>query len=103
MIDERAMRQIVQRIVAMTRPRRVILFGSNGRGDAREDSEIDIILKKLPDSMMSQRRDDGLGCGDGGPCTPQNDTTARSSILPSSKTMPRPGRSGNLIAPFSGQ
>jgi predicted nucleotidyltransferase len=37
-------RSIVDRIVKYRRPRRVILFGSRGRGNAREDSDVDLCV-----------------------------------------------------------
>jgi predicted nucleotidyltransferase len=44
MIDERKLQEAVQRIVAVAQPSRVILFGSYGRGDAAEDSDLDLIV-----------------------------------------------------------
>jgi predicted nucleotidyltransferase len=44
MIDEQTLQQIVKRIVAVAQPKRVILFGSYGRGDAAEDSDLDLIV-----------------------------------------------------------
>ena len=36
--------QMVQAIVAEVDPEQVILFGSRARGDAREDSDVDLIV-----------------------------------------------------------
>jgi len=36
---------IVSRIVEAFRPRRVVLFGSRARGDARPDSDIDLMVE----------------------------------------------------------
>jgi len=44
MIDERTLQKVVQRIVAVAQPNRVILFGSHGRGDANEDSDLDLMV-----------------------------------------------------------
>jgi predicted nucleotidyltransferase len=44
MIEEKKLQEIVKRIVAAARPSRVILFGSYGRNDADEDSDLDIMV-----------------------------------------------------------
>jgi len=44
MIDERTLQEVVKRIVAAAQPRRVILFGSYGRGDADADSDLDLMV-----------------------------------------------------------
>lgn len=51
MVDEKILQQVVKRIVATVQPRRVILFGSYGRGDADEGSDLDlmIVLPYVPD------------------------------------------------------
>lgn len=36
--------QIVKRIVDVAHPEKIILFGSYARGDAREDSDLDLII-----------------------------------------------------------
>jgi len=46
MIDEYTLQEIVQRIVTEAQPSRVILFGSYGRGDADEGSDLDIMVIK---------------------------------------------------------
>ncbi len=53
MIDEQKLQQAVQRIVAVAQPIRVILFGSCGRGDAGQDSDLDL--------MVIERRVDNRG------------------------------------------
>jgi len=35
---------LVARIVAAVRPERIILFGSHARGEARADSDIDVLV-----------------------------------------------------------
>lgn len=44
MIDEHILRQVVDRIVAAAKPSRVILFGSYGRDNADERSDLDIMV-----------------------------------------------------------
>ena len=44
MIDEQTLQEIVKRIVAATEHSRVILFGSYGRNEADEDSDLDIMV-----------------------------------------------------------
>jgi len=46
MIDEQTLQQVVERIVAATKPSRVIVFGSYGRDNADEDSDLDIMVVK---------------------------------------------------------
>ena len=46
MIDEQTLQQAVTRIVAAAQPSRVILFGSYGRGDADEGSDLDLMVIK---------------------------------------------------------
>lgn len=46
MIDEQTLQQAVARIVAVAQPSRVILFGSYGRGDADEGSDVDLMVVK---------------------------------------------------------
>jgi len=44
MIDQNTLQQAVGRIVDATQPRRVILFGSYGRDQATEDSDLDLMV-----------------------------------------------------------
>ena len=53
MIDEQTLHEVVERIVAAAQPSRVILFGSYGRGDADQDSDLDL--------MVIERRVDNRG------------------------------------------
>ena len=46
MIDEQVLQQVVKRIVAASKPSRVIVFGSYGRDNADEDSDLDIMVIK---------------------------------------------------------
>jgi len=43
-IDDGLLEEVVRRIVETIQPRRVILFGSRARGDARERSDIDLLV-----------------------------------------------------------
>lgn len=51
MIDESTLQQIVRRVLATAQPSRIILFGSYGRGDADEGSDLDlmVVLPEAPD------------------------------------------------------
>ena len=53
MIDKKTLHEIVERIVAAAKPSRVIMFGSYGRGDADQDSDLDL--------MVIERRVDNRG------------------------------------------
>ena len=45
-MDEQTLQDIVDRIVAAAQPSRVILFGSYGRGEADQGSDLDLIVIK---------------------------------------------------------
>jgi uncharacterized protein len=44
MINEYTLQQLTKRLVAAAKPSRVIVFGSYGRGDADEGSDLDIMV-----------------------------------------------------------
>jgi len=53
MPDANVLQDIVRRIVEVAHPERIILFGSAARGDARPDSDIDLLIVK---SNVRRRR-----------------------------------------------
>jgi predicted nucleotidyltransferase len=59
MDEGKLLERIVQRIVLAAQPDKIILFGSRARGDARPDSDIDILV--IQDSTEpGNRRDAAL-------------------------------------------
>lgn len=58
MVDEPTLQQVVKRVVATAQPSRIILFGSYGRGDADEGSDLDlmVVLPKAPDKYNEMIR-----------------------------------------------
>jgi len=70
MLTEAAIKEAVQRIAATARePLKVIVFGSYGRGDADEGSDLDLLVveREIPDYTQEYLRLhgalDGLGVG----------------------------------------
>ena len=69
MISEATIQQAVDRLVAAARPLKVILFGSYARGDATENSDLDLMVieREVPnkfDEMVRLRNvvgDVGIG------------------------------------------
>ncbi len=45
-VSETVMRQMVEAIVDASDPEQVILFGSRGRGDSTERSDVDLIVRE---------------------------------------------------------
>src|SRR5438105_4811850 len=43
-VNDALLQEIVARIVRVVQPDKIILFGSRGRGDARKDSDIDLLV-----------------------------------------------------------
>jgi len=58
MLTEEAVRETVGRVVqAASSPRKVIVFGSYARGDAREDSDLDLLVVEDEVADMPQEYD----------------------------------------------
>lgn len=58
MVDEPTLQQVVKRVVAAAQPSRIILFGSYGRGDADQGSDLDlmVVLPEAPDKYSEMIR-----------------------------------------------
>ena len=54
-IDENLIKEIVQRIVSVTQPERIILFGSASTGQMTKDSDIDLLV--LENELHDYRRE----------------------------------------------
>lgn len=51
--------RLLNQVVAVFHPRRVILFGSRARGDTHQDSDYDLMVvvdDDAPDELLSQRK-----------------------------------------------
>jgi len=59
---QRNIRQIVDQIVTLTHPRRVILFGSSTSGRIREDSDLDFLVV-VPRGAKTEELTDRLNMG----------------------------------------
>jgi len=55
MLPETVKQEIISKILSITNPVRIILFGSHARGDATEASDIDILVVK--DQVFSKRNE----------------------------------------------
>src|SRR3989442_15805701 len=54
-IDKNVLDEIVRRLIAAVDPDRIILFGSHARGDARPDSDVDLLIVKDTDEPSYRR------------------------------------------------
>src|SRR5438045_9341941 len=54
-VNDALLQEIVARIVRVAQPDKIILFGSRARGDARQDSDIDLLVI-APSSKARYRR-----------------------------------------------
>lgn len=48
-VTDKVIAEMVERIVAEVQPERVYLFGSRARGEAREDSDVDLLVVERED------------------------------------------------------
>jgi uncharacterized protein len=55
-IDDALIEEITRRIVEGVHPERIILFGSRGRGDNREDSDLDILVEMESSETRMERK-----------------------------------------------
>ena len=53
--DESVLQEMVRRLVEAIDPDRIILFGSRARGDARPDSDVDLLVIKDSDEPPHRR------------------------------------------------
>jgi predicted nucleotidyltransferase len=57
-VTEEVIQEIVRRFVSVADPRQIVLFGSWARGDARADSDVDmLVIEDGPFSPENSRRD----------------------------------------------
>lgn len=54
-VDDKLLKHITDTIVEHFHPRRIILFGSRARGDARPDSDVDLLVEMESDKSFYQR------------------------------------------------
>jgi len=54
-VDEAVLAEIVRRLVEAVDPDRIILFGSRARGDARPDSDVDLLVVRDSQEALGPR------------------------------------------------
>lgn len=54
-IDDKLIQHITDTIVRNFHPRRIILFGSRARGDAHQDSDVDLLVEMESDLPPAER------------------------------------------------
>src|SRR5438128_5401194 len=54
-VDNNVLKEIVRRLVEAVDPDRIILFGSRARGDARPDSDVDLLIIKESHEFIHRR------------------------------------------------
>jgi len=55
MVDAQLLNHITQTIAERFRPRRILLFGSRARGDARSDSDVDLFVEMETEKRPPER------------------------------------------------
>lgn len=55
MVDQAVLDEVVWRLVEAVDPDRIILFGSRARGDARPDSDVDLLIVKDSEESPGRR------------------------------------------------
>lgn len=53
--DDNTLKEIVQRILAVGRPQKIVLFGSRARGEAKPDSDYDLLAIEPSDLPRYKR------------------------------------------------
>jgi predicted nucleotidyltransferase len=54
-VNEKILNQVIERILAVSKPRKVILFGSAASGDMTRDSDLDLLV--IEEDFMTQREE----------------------------------------------
>ena len=79
-MNDTLLAEITQRIVAVSDPQQIILFGSQARGDARPDSDLDLLVVK--DEVESPRAEAArIYRALAGLCTPVDVVVTRSDYV----------------------
>jgi hypothetical protein len=55
-VDDAVIQEIIQKIATVFHPRRIILFGSRARGQARPDSDVDLLIEMETNLHPVERR-----------------------------------------------
>lgn len=55
-VDDAFLEEVVRRILTVGRPLKVVLFGSHARGDARPDSDLDLLIVEERSDLPPPKR-----------------------------------------------